>query len=311
MNINCLKNHNIKNLVAGALVCMNLAVFSSSHAGEEVTVQHDDLRLNANLEMADGKDFSDGIVMIVHGHLAHNKMEIITAVQQTLMDNEISSLAINLSLSVDNRHGFFDCLSPHRHKQEDSVTEIAAWVEWLQQKGTEEIVLMGHSRGANQALVYATERPSSSISHVVLLAPGAGFTARGREAYEARYELKVDDVIDSAETLIKAGKGDELMKADFAGCPQARITPNSFLSYYNKTSKFSNPELIMNLSSIPTLLILGDQDDLQPNAAAILDSAIGNEKVQMEIIEGAGHFFRDLNMEDAIDLAVEFIATET
>ena len=89
---------------------------------EEVTQQFNGLTLNANLELADGRTLEDGVVLILHGTMGHNRMEIIEASQRALLENGQNSLAINLSLGVDNRHGFFDCERPHRHLQDATGT---------------------------------------------------------------------------------------------------------------------------------------------------------------------------------------------
>ncbi len=296
-----------RNLVAVLLIFINLAGLNTVSAGEEITIQYDDRRLNANIEMADGKDFSDGMVLIVHGTMAHYGMEIIGAAQQVLLDNEVSSLAINLSLNVDNRHGFFDCQEPHYHTQEESLVEIGVWIDWLKRQGTSNIILMGHSRGANQVMVYADESPAPGVTHVLLMAPGTSGTERGIAQYEARYDIKMVDVIARAEKQINQGKANELMRIDFMSCPQANITPRSFLSYWGENKKFNDIERVINKATIPTLVIIGDQDELQPDAIPVLESKITNENVQLEIVGGAGHFFRDLNMDDAIEIAVDFI----
>ncbi len=292
------------------IILLGILAMGSVKAGEEITITHEDLKLNANLEMADGKDFSDGIVLIVHGTMAHYGMEIIAAAQEVLLENELSSLAINLSLNIDNRHGFFDCQAPHYHTQEDSLIEIGAWIDWLRQQGVTEVTLMGHSRGANQVMVYSIENPAPEVTHVLLLAPGAAGTERGIEQYEARYDIKVADVVAKAEQQISRGNGDQLATYDFLSCPQANVTPKSFLSYWGENRKFNDVETIVNNASIPTLVVMCGQDELQPNALPILESALGNDIVQLEVVEESGHFFRDLNMYDAIDLAVEFIANE-
>ena len=71
---------------------------------EEVTHDYGRLTLNANLDMADGKQFEDGMVLIVHGLMGHNRMQIIEKSQILLQEQGLSSLAINISLGVNSRH---------------------------------------------------------------------------------------------------------------------------------------------------------------------------------------------------------------
>lgn len=292
-----------------ALAGLLLAIAPPAKA-EQVTMRYGDLTLNANLEMADGKDYSDGMIIILHGMLAHHQMEIIRSAQQVLLDNERSSLAINLSLNIDNRQGFHDCLLPHRHLQEDALLEIDAWVQWLRQKGVSKIALMGHSRGANQLMVYARDYPSRDVTHLVMLAPGAGGTKGARKLYEERYGTDLDEIVAFAEQQVASGSGDELMKFDFGTCPQTDATPRTFLSYWKINNRFSDFSEVLAGISVPTLILIGNQDELQPNAPELLASATVNERVSMIVIESAGHFFRDLNLDEAIEYAIEFIDQE-
>jgi len=135
----------------------------------EVTQKYKGLTLNANLEMAEGKDFKDGVVLIVHGLQAHNRMEIIESSQQVMVDNGQSSLAINLGLGINNRRGFYECSWPHRHGFNNAADEIHAWVNWLKQQDSGKIVLMAHSLGGTQALVYSSKFPKDKIDSLILL----------------------------------------------------------------------------------------------------------------------------------------------
>ena len=186
------------------LAILLLTVSISTEAGE-VSKAFRDLTLNANLEMAEDMDFEDGIVLIVHGYSGHNKMEIIRTAQQALLDNDQSSLAINLSMGIDNRHGFFECTWPHRYLQEDTLDEISAWVDWLRNRGASQITLLAHSRGANQAMVYAVDNKDPEVTHLVLLAPGTFDDTR--QAFEERYGPTFDQQMARAEKLIAAGQG--------------------------------------------------------------------------------------------------------
>lgn len=278
---------------------------ASVHASE-VTLEYQGLTLNANLELSPGSDFKDGIVLIVHGYLAHNKMEIIRTSQQALLDNGQSSLAINLSLGVDNRHGFYECTSPHRHTQENAVDELKAWVGWLRDKGVTKITMMGHSRGANQIMIYAVEDKAPEVTKLVMLAPGMGTTAG--LTYKDRYGKSFEEPLALASQRAAAGKGSDLMAdIDLLSCPKARVSADSFISYYGKNNKFRQFTTYLPRISVPTLIVIGTLDDRQPNAREIVAPFVDNDHIRLGIIEGAGHFFRDFNLDEAMELAVEFI----
>lgn len=288
------------------LILAMLLGFQISGHSTEVTQQYRGLTINANLEMADGKNFEDGMVLVLHGAKAHNKMEVIRTAQQVLLENDRSSLAINLSLSVSNRHGYYDCSKPQMDLQEDAVHELAAWVEWLRKRGTPQVIMMAHSRGANQIMVYIVENLDPEVTHAIMLAPGAGDEVYSM--YQERYGHSLSEPLAVAYDRIQAGKGDELMKGiDILSCPKADITANSFVSYFSKDNKFRNFVKYLSLSPIPTLIVTGTEDDRQPNIVELVQPYTGNENVRVSVIDSAGHFFRDLNMDEAIEIAIEFI----
>ncbi len=289
-------------LITGLLL---LTASTATHA-KEVTQQYRGMTLNANLELADGKTLKDGVVLILHGMMAHNRMEIIESSQQILLENNRSSLAINLSLGIDNRHGFYDCNWPQTHTSEDSLDELDQWVEWLFKQGVEEIVIMAHSRGANQAMVYMTERKKSVVKHLVLLAPNTVKSAKMQ--YEGRYGDIFDETIAKAEKLIKAGKGGELIeKIDFSFCPRSTISADTFYSYYAVDDKFRQYQLHLPNMPVPTLIITGTQDERQPDLEEVITPYIDGKQVRLSRVENAGHFFQDFNLEEAVESAVEFI----
>ena len=290
-----------------AAMGMLLLFISVSLKAEEVTQQYGDLTINANLELADGKVLQDGVVLILHGTMAHNRMEIIEASQQALLDNDHSSLAINLSLRLDNRHGFYDCSLPHRHIMDAALDELDAWVAWLRKKGVNQITIMAHSRGANQIMVYAVERKHPEVTHLVLLAPNTNPSPKPQ--YVARYGETFDESLALVQKQIDTGKGDELIdNLDFAYCPKASVSADSFYSYNRLDDKFRRFPLYLSQMPIPTLIITGSRDELVPDIAKDVAPFIDGERIRLSVIEGSGHFFLDFNIEEAVEASVEFIA---
>ncbi len=292
-------------LLLGLLAC-------SSVMAEEVNIEFNGLTLNANLEMADGKDFSDGMVLILHGVWGHNKMEIVETSQQALLDNGRSSLAITLSLGIDDRHGFLDCDLEHRHDQDDALDEIQAWIDWLKSKGANSVAMMGHSRGANQVMVYFVERGDPSISHLLFLAPATVDSLA--DLYTQRYGNRFNEVMNRANQLISTGKGEQLMhNTDFVFCPQASVAADTFVSYYSPATNVRYQNFVSYLPklTVPTLITTGTADERQPDVEKNVKPYVDGELIHLRVIEGADHFFRDFNIEEAMEAAVEFLSTVT
>src|SRR3546814_10460853 len=86
-------------------------------------------------------------MVLVHGTLAHNRMEIMQMLQETLGERGISTLAVTLSMGVSDRRGMYDCAVPHRHSNAMAAAEIGAWIDWAVKQGAAKIGLLGHSRG--------------------------------------------------------------------------------------------------------------------------------------------------------------------
>ena len=245
----------------------------------------------------------------MHGVLGHNRMEVVETAQQALLDIGRSSLAMNLSLRIDNRHGFFDCDVNHRHIQDDVLDEIQMWIDYLKSKGVNKIVLMGHSFGANQLMVYVQDRPDPVITHLIFLVPNT--TGAFSDAYKRRYGQSIDMALNKAKQLIKEEKGNQLMEnTDFLFCPQAHVTPNSFVSYYSaeQIERYFNFPQFLSSVDIPTLITTGTADERQPQIARHILPYVDGKKIQLTVIENAGHFFHDFNIDKAMTSVLEFLA---
>jgi len=292
-----------------ASLCLLLMTLSipAVHA-EEVAIPFEGLTLNANLELAPDKQLADGVVLIIHGFLAHNRMEIIEASQTALQDNGHSSLAINLSLGVDNRQGFYDCMTPIRHKLSDALGELDAWIAWLKGQGVAEILLMGHSISANQVLTYAVAREEPAIKALVLLAPNTVGHPSSPERYKEAYDADLDANLARAKGLIDAGKGDQMMQdTDYGFCPRARVSAEAFYDFYRPDNEFWNAHLFLPKTDVPVLVVAASADEQQPNIPEHVTPYVDDERIFLIQIQDAGHFFRDLNLDEAIEAAVGFI----
>ena len=148
-----------------------LALAAPFASAEEVTLKDQDRSLHAELSLADGKTLADGVIVLLHGTLAHNRMEIIQALETAMNERGYNTLAVNLSYNLDPREGMLDCGITHTHRHEDAMRELGLWVNWLQRQGADKLVLMGHSRGGNQVSWYDLEHDGPAIQAVVAVAP--------------------------------------------------------------------------------------------------------------------------------------------
>jgi pimeloyl-ACP methyl ester carboxylesterase len=273
---------------------------------EEVKLVHNGLSLNANLEQAD--DWPAGpVLLMTHGTLSHNKNELMTALQGLFLENGVSTLAINLSLGLDDRHGPYDCATPHTHKHDDAVAEIGLWLDWLKNQGVKQVSLLGHSRGGNQTAWFAAEHDDPVIAKVLLVAPQTWSPEYAAKDYEGRYGKALAPVLSEASKLVAAGKsGEPMAHTDFIYCKDTTVTAGAFVSYYDTEMRQDTPHLLPKIKK-PVLVFAATEDQvvkgLDKKLAPVAEAGV----IELEVMEGADHSFRDLYAEDLVDRAVEFI----
>jgi len=276
---------------------------------KEITLPHQNLMLSANLILAQGKSLSEGAILITHGGLMHRDMEIIGYLQDQLKDLGYNTLAINLSLGLNNRQGAYDCKNTHHHQHTDAADEIDTWMKWLSAQDTQQVVLLGHSRGAGQTALYLSEHNHSLIKGAVLMAPQT--SNNGGAGYEQRYGTPLQPLLSKASKLVRTGNGSTVLEhVNMMFCRDTRATAEAFVSYYGADPRLDSPWLISKLK-VPTLVVVAGADEVVIDLDKKIAPLIDNKHIQMSVIEGADHMFRDLNADDAIEMINEFLSTLT
>jgi pimeloyl-ACP methyl ester carboxylesterase len=290
-----------------AAALLTIAVLLQGAQAEEVRTRLRGTTLNGELSVAKGKQMEDGVVLLVHGTLAHNKMELIGVLQRQLAARGLSSLAVNLSLGVNDRHGFFDCGRLHTHRYTDAVEEIAAWVGWLKNQGVLDISILGHSLGGAQVAAFAAGNDDPSITNIVLLAPATFDAARVEAAYQARYGVDLAELRARAQKqVVTGGDGAWMPGIGFLTCENATVTAGSFLSYYMPNTARDTPTLLKRMNT-RTLVVVAGADALVPELAPAMAALDGTRDISIKTIDGADHFFLDLFGEDAADAIASFL----
>ena len=152
-------------------------------------------------------------VVLLHGTLAHNRMEIINTLATLIsQDYGYPVLTPNLSLNDKERMGekiqtstkgyatLTACDIEHTHKYEDAALELGTWVEYLEQEGFEKILVSGHSRGGRQVSAFLAGNDEPSIIGGVLIASGLSRSERNIEKY------KKDTGLDLTQLLTQFSK---------------------------------------------------------------------------------------------------------
>jgi len=289
-----------------SLVWLLLILVSQPLLAEKVTLKHQGVTLNAELNTV-GEEWHTGpVVLMTHGTLAHSGMEIIKGLQTMLAERGVSSLAINLSLGLDNRpSAMYDCPTPHTHKHTDAVDEIGVWLAWLKEQGVGRVALLGHSRGGNQTAWFAAERPERMLSHVFLLAPSVQTEESAIQDYEKSYGRSPKAMLKQAQDLVAAGKqGEIIAPVDFIYCKQTGASAEAVVSYYQPEPRLDTTNLIPSIQ-VPVIVFAGSEDTVVEGLIEKMESLADGERVRLEVSEGADHFFLDLYSEDIADVIAE------
>jgi len=126
--------------------------------------------------------------------------------------------------------------------------------------------------------------------------------------YRARYKKDLKPILEKAQKLVDAGRGDEIMEhTDFLYCAGASVSAASFVSYYGgRSSVRLLPVQLKNLT-VPTLVIAASEDNQAGDVAAVVKPFVDGKRIQLVTIQGASHFLRDLYLEEAVDDMATFL----
>lgn len=291
------------------LVCMLTWVLAAGASeGEDIVLPHGSISLLGTLETAPGRVLSDGVVLMVHGSLAHKDMRVMREFRTMFAVNGFNTLAVNLSLGLHRRSSeLYDCAQPSFHMAEDTLDEIGVWLDWLAAQGAPHATVLGHSRGGYQVAWFAADRGHPLVSYYILLAPAIASDTADAARYEARHGKALDPVLERARELARAGRADEQIEGvAFMHCGDTDVSAGSFLSYYAPEPSVDTPELLRRIA-VPTLVLVAGMDEVVKDGEVRLGAELDGETVQLEVIAGADHFFHDLFGEDAMDAITAFL----
>lgn len=286
-------------------------LFFSLHSyAQDISINHNGIKLNAHFEKTETVT-TGPVVLMTHGTLAHNKMEIMSALQKQLKEQGISSLSINLGLGINNRQGFYDCATPHTHRHTDALDEIGVWLNWLEKRGVKNVVLLGHSRGGNQTAWFAAERDRDLITKVILIAPATWSMDAAKQSYKTSYDKELDPLLQQARKLVAAGKGAQTLEhIDFIYCKDTTATANAVVSYYDNNPRMDSIYLLDKIKK-PLLVVAASEDEAVKDLDTLLPPLAIKYGFRFEVIEGADHFFLDLYTDEVVEHIVGFLNNQT
>jgi pimeloyl-ACP methyl ester carboxylesterase len=284
-----------------------ILIAATPAGAEEMRTRHRGLTVNGNLELAPDKGLEDGVILIAHGLLAHNRAEPIAALQRGLKARGLSTLAVNFALGVNDRRGVVDCRHLHAHRPADALDEIEAWIGWLKAQGATEITLLGHGQGGAQVALYAAERRDPAVGAVILLAPATFDPVRVAAAYEQRHGAPLAPVLARAEDLLRGGRGETRIEGiGFLSCAGATATASSFVGWYAPSPLRNTPTLLSRIRQ-RTLVVAAGADAEMADLTQQLGAIAAQRNLTVEVVDGADHFFQARHAGDAVEIVVNWL----
>ena len=184
---------------------------------------------------------------------------------------------------------------------EDCVLDVDAGVDFLVKKGFTEVVVVGHSTGANKACYYAGTQKNPHVIGVVLLGPISDRLELSISAKKHQKDLLY------MHKLIKEGVGDELL----FGYHFFPITPNRYISLFEPGSAedvfdYGDQKPKMTYFSkikLPLFVVLAGNDEGADRPIEeikrVFDAHATSKQYKSVIIPGAVHKFHEKEKEVA------------
>lgn len=246
--------------LAGAVLAF--AAVRAMAGASEVSIEHAGLDLSGRLDLPEGAAMDKaGGVLLVHDALAHHGAEPIASLQAGLSKRGIASLAITLSYGLNRRQGMFDCRLEQDHRNGDALDEISAWIGWLREtQRVAKVTLVGHKRGAAQALAFARGALETEVASVVALAPPLDSPETIAAAYAAAHGADLSVLLERAKRMLEAGEDDRLIEVPgFMRCAAPRVTAAAFADHYAPDRVVPLAARLAELT-LPVVVVIPDQD---------------------------------------------------
>ncbi len=226
-------------------------------------------------------------VLLVHGFLQTRNYQTVNSLSNSLADDGFTVLAPTLSLGVSLRQRSLACEAIHSHTMQDDINEISFWVSWLIAKGYEQIILVGHSYGSLQSLVYASGNPDPAVKKVI-----------ATSLVDVEHVLGKEHVLNQIKSARDDMKNNKLSLNEFqiSYCKKFIAPPDVFLSY----AEWTRERILKSLPKIqiPVDVILGDMDKRMGSSWPKLVEETG---ATITMVKGANHFFNDAHEFDLLD----------
>lgn len=219
-------------------------------------------------------------ILIIHGFLTTHNFNTIYRMTNELASNDFTVLSPTLSLGIDKRESSMACEAIHTHSLQDDLKEIEWWIQWLKKKGHQQLILVGHSTGSIELVVYGSRNPDPAVKGIIATAL---LSLSQRDPSSVKI---INRHIRTARDMIK-NNNKNLGKFKISFCDNNYTAPaKQYLSYITWTG--DKLLLAAKQAKIPLYSIIAGEDLIfRKNWSKELSMA----GVNVKTISGAGHFF--------------------
>jgi pimeloyl-ACP methyl ester carboxylesterase len=183
---------------------------------------------------------------------------------------------------------------------EECLLDIVAWLSFLQERGHEEMILLGHSLGAQKVAFYQSEMSDERVRGLILLSPAdQGFWLGAMSDHAER-------ILESVNDMMARGQGDYLIQEAGAPYPMSvRAIHNRLASAKSDIFRFGRPdepwEVVARLNC-PILAMMGTVAEFsgpRPDEAlaTLKAKAVASPRCDTIVLEGAPHNYRGYGAE--------------
>lgn len=232
-------------------------------------------------------------VLLIHGFMQTREFPTVSRLADGLSSAGYTTLSPTLSLGISLRSASLACEAVHRHTLEQDVAEIAYWMSWLARRKPGPVVIVGHSYGSLQSLIYAADKPSPALRQLIALSLV--------DAERQSEPNTLNAMLSDAKKRIAHGDQD-LVRYPLGYCKQYVSTPQSFFSY----ARWHRPDILRlaRQSKVPLEVIMGGNDERMGKDWPQQLGAAGNH---VQVIAGANHFFDAEHEFDVLDLSLALL----
>ncbi len=232
-------------------------------------------------------------IVLIHGFLQTPNYLTTISLANAVADAGYTLLAPTLSLGINKRRKSLPCEALHLHTLQDDVKEIAYWVDWLATRGYRNIVMVGHSYGSLQSLVYVSGTPNTAVNKIIATSLVDFEHSAGEDNARAQ--------IGRAQAALQQGINDPI-EFPLSYCKTYVAPATAFLSY----AEYTKPGILKAIANtkIPLEVILGSNDK---RMALHWPRMLRENHAHVSIIEGANHFFDAEHEFDLIDRVLALI----